>query len=364
MAKTLRRIPVVVWLGIGLLAFSFAGVIWVMNLAAAEKNGSAGPPPQVGPSKVACSYAYGDVESGVAKLYTLQPGRVVEVAAHDNDVVEKDAVLVRLDDTVAKADLQRARAAVTAAEASLSNAKKHAELLRKEHAAKIDGQKAVIAGKKAELEDATNKRDKAKDLAKKGGLGVSQKDVEVADASVSARQQALAAEEKSLRILETTDPELASKVADAEAQLTDRKQLVAKAEFALRECTITAPDKGTVLRVLVSRGDVLGPTPREPAVMFCPDKPRILRAEVEQEFASRLVLNQTVVIRDDSSNSPLFTGKVTRISDWYSHRRSMVQEPLQFNDVRTQECIITPDPNDKPPIRIGQRVRVTFEAAN
>ena len=95
--------------------------------------------------------------------------------------------------------------------------------------------------------------------------------------------------------------------------------------------------------------------------MFCPDGPRILRAEVEQEFASRLSLNQTVVVRDDSTNSPLCTGKLTRISDWYSHRRSMVQEPLQFNDVRTLECIITLDPSDKTPLRIGQRVRVTFE---
>ena len=363
MAKTLKRIPVLVWLGIGLLGFSFACVIWVMGLNAAE-TGTTLPPPSVGPSKVACSYAYGDVESGVAKLYTLQPNRVVEVVARDNDMVEKDAVLVRLDDTVAQAELQRARGALTAAETALANAKKQAELLKQEHAAKITGQKAVIAGKKAELADATNKRDKAKELATKNLGNDFQKAADVAQASVSALEKALAAEEEKLRVLESTDPEIASKVADAEAQLTDKKQLVAKAEFALRECTITAPVKGTVLRVLVSKGDVLGPMPREPAVMFCPDKPRILRAEVEQEFASRLVLNQTVVIRDDVTNSPLFTGKVTRISDWYSHRRSMVQEPLQFNDVRTLECIITPDPNDRPPVRIGQRVRVTFEAGN
>jgi hypothetical protein len=40
----------------------------------------------------------------------------------------------------------------------------------------------------------------------------------------------------------------------------------------------------------------------------------------------------------------------------------MVQEPLQFNDVRTVECIITLDPSDKTPLRVGQRVRVTFKA--
>jgi hypothetical protein len=38
----------------------------------------------------------------------------------------------------------------------------------------------------------------------------------------------------------------------------------------------------------------------------------------------------------------------------------MLLEPLQFNDVRTLECIITLDPN-QPPLRIGQRVRVRIQ---
>jgi multidrug efflux pump subunit AcrA (membrane-fusion protein) len=352
-----------------------------LGLHAGEDTGA--PPPRTG-SVRAASYAYVDVEPGVSKLYTLQPGRVVKIAAHDNDEVEKDAPLILLDDTVAKADLERARAGVAAAETALNNAKAHAKLLNQEHAAKITGQKAAVTGKKAELEDAMNKRDKAKDLAGKG-VGVSQKDVAVAEINVTARELALTAEEEALRALEDYNPEIASKVPDAEAQLKDKKELFKKAEWALRECTIMAPEKGTVLRVMVAEGDVLGPNPHEPAVVFCPDKPhilatvlpyvisgpsaarfspdkvRILRAEVEQEFASRLSLNQTALVRDDSTNSPLMTGKVTRISDWYSHRRSMVQEPLQLNDVRTVECIITLDPNDKTPLRLGQRVRVMFE---
>ena len=55
-------------------------------------------------------------------------------------------------------------------------------------------------------------------------------------------------------------------------------------------------------------------------------------------------------------------GKVVRLSDWYTHRRSMLQEPLQFNDVRTLECIVQLDPGQSA-LRIGQRVRVTLGAA-
>jgi hypothetical protein len=50
---------------------------------------------------------------------------------------------------------------------------------------------------------------------------------------------------------------------------------------------------------------------------------------------------------------------VTRLSDWYTHRRSILLEPMQFNDVRTLESIITLDPG-QPMLRIGQRMRVTL----
>jgi len=55
-------------------------------------------------------------------------------------------------------------------------------------------------------------------------------------------------------------------------------------------------------------------------------------------------------------------GEVVRVSDWYAQRRSLLLEPLQFNDVRTLECIVQIDPSSSTP-RIGQRVRVTLEPA-
>jgi multidrug resistance efflux pump len=141
----------------------------------------------------------------------------------------------------------------------------------------------------------------------------------------------------------------------------EAKQVVLrKAEQGLKECTVRAPFAGTPLRVLVSVGEVLGPSARQPAVLFCPNEPRIVRAEVEQEFAVRVAVGQKATIVDDATGGGEWTGKVERISDWYSQRRSILLEPLQFNDVRTLECIISIDPGPKP-LRIGQRVRVTMQ---
>ena len=56
----------------------------------------------------------------------------------------------------------------------------------------------------------------------------------------------------------------------------------------------------------------------------------------------------------------MWKGKVLRVSDWYTQRRSILLEPLQFNDVRTLECLIeiTQSPAGAPPLRIGQQMRV------
>ena len=131
-----------------------------------------------------------------------------------------------------------------------------------------------------------------------------------------------------------------------------------QAQQALEECTLRAPADGEVLRVLVGPGDVLGAQPKQPAILFCPKKPMLIRAEVSQEFASRVHVGQHASIQDDTDASQTWKGKVVRVSSWYTHRRSIMQEPLQLNDVRTLECIVAFDDPDPPGIRIGQRMLI------
>jgi multidrug resistance efflux pump len=206
------------------------------------------------------------------------------------------------------------------------------------------------------------KRDAAQRLAIKS-LG-SNDEAKAASELVKALEAAARAEEAKLRAVEAADPATGMKLAEQEVEA--KKAQLDKAEYNLRECTVRAPRDGIVLRVLVSEGDMLGPQPRQPAVQFCPagpDVPRIVRAEVEQEFASRVALHQVARIQDDAGSETRWTGKVVRIGDWFTHRRSILLEPLQFNDVRTLECIIAVEPSG-PPLRIGQRVRVFLEPAN
>jgi HlyD family secretion protein len=148
----------------------------------------------------------------------------------------------------------------------------------------------------------------------------------------------------------------------AELDVKAKKEQLFKARHALKECTLLAPTRGTILRVLVGVGEALGANPKQPALLFCPSTERIIRAEVEQEFARRVVVGQSAVIEDDATGATRWKGKVKRVSDWYLPRRSILLEPMQFNDVRTLEVIIgVVDADPKNPLRIGQRVRVLLD---
>jgi hypothetical protein len=107
---------------------------------------------------------------------------------------------------------------------------------------------------------------------------------------------------------------------------------------------------------MVGPGDMLG-AQRQPAVLFAAEGPQVVRVDVEQEFVGRVRAGQSAVVEDDTSPGKSWRGKVERVADWVTQRRSVMQEPVEFNDVRTVETIITLEPGQEA-LRVGQRVRV------
>ena len=340
------------WLA-GVLALSAAGLTaWALTSRAeapAAAASTAAPHSDL-------HYAFlglADLEQGVTALYPLQPGRVAKVFVKDGDEVSNGAPLFALDDATQKDD-------VDAAEADLAGAKSQvdqARLLQPQHQAQIDAQQQVVDARKQEAAAAHAKATEADKLSNSETHAVSVESARAADAQAQAADATVRAEEAKLRLLQADDPSIAMRV--AESAVRGKEAQLRKAQQAVRECTVLAPVKGTVERIQVGVGEALGPTAQQPAVLFAAEGPRIIRTEVEQEWASHVALDQTATVVDFSGNGPTWHGRVTRISDWYAHRRSMLLEPLQFNDVRTLECIVTLDA-DQPPVKIGQRVRVTL----
>lgn len=310
------------------------------------------------PSK-SVAVAYVDVEGGVLPLYPTRPGRVVEVPYREGATVKKGQVLLRVDDTLAKAERDEAELALEAARERLEQAK----TLRTQHEKKMEALKAAVGVEEAKVGQAKAAAAKAKRFYddKTGG---SEEDVKIAEQAVEAAKAGVRARQAELDALKAVDSGAAERLAAIDVRA--KQKLVEKAKYGVEECTIKAPIDGTLLRTLASVGETLGGNPRGPAVWLCPLGPRIIRAEVEQEFAANVAVGQSAEIKDDATDGGSWTGKVVRVSDWYTHRRSILQEPMQFNDVRTLEVIVAvnalnPKADPKPaPLRIGQRVRVTL----
>ena len=327
----------------------FAPPAWIG--AEAESEPVSKPPPP--PMRVFC-FGYVDVETGVVELLPTQTGRIVEIPIKENTRVEKGDVLLRLDEEPARLEVQEARAAVGTAEAQLEQVRP----VPAQHAARLAAQRAVVASCEEALKPVQEEYDRK--LALQRRQVYSQKHLDDIEGRVRQLEAKRKSQEERLRELELANPQ--AEVRLAEEQLKMAEARLAKAEYALGECRLCAPQDGLVLRVLAGVGDIWGQMSREPALIFCPAAPRMVRAEVEQEFAAGLQPGQRARLQDDANPDTTWRGTVIRISDWYTRRREIRPEAVRYQDVRTVECLVELE-EDQPPLRIGQRMQVLIETA-
>jgi multidrug resistance efflux pump len=343
----------VVWLlGLGLLVGTAAGAGWILNHSSAEGGAPDRSADRAGETGVVC-LGFVDVEPGVTSLLPLRPGTVREVANEGTHVDKPGAVLLQLDDRLAQADLKQAEAALRESKVQ----EKLAVIAAKQYDEKLKQAKDAVAAGEQEIERAKQESARAAELIKVHGVSDAQK--KIADIMVKKAEALLEVARAKQREAKLFEPQL--EVDRAAAAVAEKTALVEKARLSLEDYQVRAPSAGTVLRALASVGEVVSPGPHGPALEFLPDKKRIIRVEVQQEFAAKVKAGQEAVVEDDSTSSKRWQGKVTRVSDWYTRRRHVIHEPFQSNDVRTVECIVEVTEPVSPPLRIGQRMRVTIK---
>src|SRR5262249_9791867 len=120
-------------------------------------------------------------------------------------------------------------------------------------------------------------------------------------------EEVLNEEEARLKALEAQHPE--ADVARVRAEVSTMSVRLHDAARVLEEHILGAPKAGKVLRIFVTLGELLTSPPKRMAIQFCPDEPRIIRAEVDQAFASRVAVGLPAVAEDDSAASPTWRGR-------------------------------------------------------
>jgi multidrug resistance efflux pump len=319
-------------------------------------SGCGAPPAAAGPSSPAAEEALVvclgrvDVEGGLAHLAPAQPGRVVEVLVHDDDTVSAGAVLLRLDSGQARQDVEAARAGLSLAQTRLAQAEQEA----RQHAPRLQQLSATLEAARHRLADGRIRLRRSESLARSDLA--KDADVEAAREQVAELTAAALAAEGRLAEMQAVDPELAVE-AGRQAVRAARARL-AGAEHVLADHDLRAPCAGRVVAVEVRPGEVLGGPGSSGSLLFCPDRPLVVCAEVEQELLERVAVGSPARLRKEGKVGPSWSGEVVSVGSLFQRRQHRT-DPTQLSDVPTVECRIRLD-RDHPLLRIGERVTVSI----
>jgi multidrug resistance efflux pump len=354
MAEARRGPGVWTVLGLLLLAGSVGFSAWWLRRPKPEPEAPASAADQL---DVFCTGRV-DAAKQVIPLEPSIAGRVVRIGDEivENVTVAAGREIFRLDDTAAQARLAQAKAAVAAAQVELDAAKADKQRFAKQ----VEAKQHLINAASHRVEAAEKYLQQRTDQEKVTPLGKAEK--EALDAQILELKELEKAEK--LQLKEIEDREAKGQGTDLRIRAADAKLLAAQADEtladkAVKECVVVAPDAGTVLRLQVSVGSIVGPGSPVPPVVFAPAGPLVVRAEVDQESLGRVRVGMAATVQDENRpDGPALKGRVKALSRYVAQRRTFVLEPGEVNDVRTVECVIELDSPGAEELWIGQRMRV------
>lgn len=366
--------PVLIVLGLAVVIGSIIG--------ARELTGGSGAPPakpgDTAPRAAAGLVVIGNVDSDPSPVpygltAVLQSGTVTKVHVKEGDDVKLDQPLYEFDPTIQKRDVEHADAAVEYAKSKQREAEagrtQHTEGLKvADTMVKAAEQKVKVTTEGYRLANARLETYyKAEKIPESEWAERKKNDPTLfaANAEYIAAENELTIARAKYNQLKTVDPEV--QVKEAEAAVKQAEAVRAKAQAAVDLCVVRARAAGRVEHLTISPGTTLGISTRTPALWLIPTGKLVVRAEVEPEFAHRVKPKthegRQVVISDHTDAKLTYAGVVRRVPDTFMLKRNTADSFLG-TDTRVIEVTVdvTEDPNaqDKPPLRVGQRVRVNL----
>lgn len=294
-----------------------------------------------------------DVEGGLLLLFPLAYGEIEDVAVKVDQRVQVGDPLLRIRNKAAALVVEEARQGVAFAEIELGKAKRAPEDLQKQ----IQLADLAVQAEERLVGVAQRNLDHLRTLSQQ----VSEESVRTASDAVAVAKQRLDAKRLERERLNLRRPQ--DDVRLAEAALERAKIKLAEATEDAERSILRARQPGKIVRVNASVGETVTPAAREPAVVLCPDKPWIVRCEIEQEFAGRVQVGMNVEVLDDATGERIGEGVVDRLSSVFAPRRQPVEDSRLHNDFRTMEVTVVLK-TDRQRLRIGQHVRAIFRPAS
>ncbi|MGH8214927.1 MAG: efflux RND transporter periplasmic adaptor subunit [Rhodanobacteraceae bacterium] len=254
-----------------------------------------------------------DVEGGMVQVAARTGGVVESVAVNQGDRVKAGQALARIDPRAAKIQ-------VAAAEAGVEQAKAQLDALQ------------------VALKQARQRAPRIAEAARAGAAtGESADQARDAVASLEANQAA------------------------AKAALDAARQQLAAAKLQMDGTLLRAPVAGTVAARHVAVGQAVAASSGQPLFELLPDRPHIVRAQVDADDAGAIHPGMRAQVVRESGTGQVYQAKVLWVGE-VLQSASLNQDPLARALANDVDCTLalTPAPGGATPLRIGQRVLVRF----
>jgi multidrug resistance efflux pump len=288
----------------------------VFGLAACSSGHGTTTAPAESSRWLAVAHGRVDVQGGRVLVTALVDGVVRSIAVQPGDQVKKDQVLATLDSRAAGIAAASAQADVARAQAQLAEVQ-------------------------VELQQAERRAPRVAAAAKAGAAS--------GDAAAQAHVAAAT---------------LVAKQAAAKAGLDAARQQLAMANLRLNETTLRATSAGVVVERNITLGQAVSAQSGKPLFEILPDRPRIVRAQLDADAADAIHPGMRAEVVRDSGDGPAYPAKVLWVGQ-VLQQASLTDDPLQRALANDVECVLALAPatgrtSGSSALRVGQRVLVKF----
>jgi len=283
-------------------------------------------------------------------------GRVAWIGVEKGDIVQEGQVLVRLEDSEFRAQVNQARANLAAAQARLDRLRTGS---RPEEKLK---DKAAVLQAEANLKNAEAEFQRAESLFRSGVSSKAELDRALAQRDTAAAMVQAARQSSAMTDIGPRKEEIRA----GEAEVQQMKAALDYANTQLAATEIKAPVSGTVLQRIVERGEMVSPSAfggsgaRTSVVDLADLTDLQVELDISQTDFARLKQSQRAEIIPEAYPNLRFTGFIAEIAPEANRAKSTVQIKVKVENPNEQ---LRPEMNarvnflsDKAPAGEGKSV--------
>jgi HlyD family secretion protein len=259
-------------------------------------------------------------------------GRVAWIGVEKGDIVQEGQVLVRLEDSEFRAQVNQARANLAAAQARLDRLRTGS---RPEEKLK---DKAAVLQAEANLKNAEAEYQRAESLFRSGVSSKAELDRALAQRDTAAALVQAARQSSAMTDIGPRKEEIRA----AEAEVQQMKAALDYANTQLAATEIKAPVSGTVLQRIVERGEMVSPSAfggsgaRTSVVDLADLTDLQVELDISQTDFARLKQSQRAEIIPEAYPNLRFTGFIAEIAPEANRAKSTVQIKVKVENPNEQ----------------------------